>query len=939
MPTSSRDGNDGCHQNTLARAVSPADSLPSASPTIVDINSSADVTSLASSADKYWPIQGEAVERPSLLNRWRCSNSVLSLAATKEWVIAGTGSGEILVFNKDTLATEWVFKGHSGSVYSLSVTSDERFLFSGAADSLVKAWDLKQRKEIYTIYSRADIGDVFSIAWAPAHECLFLGAQNASIQWIQLYEKESYQTTEDPSGLPSLRFNRFFDSKGPGGRVVPEQAKSRGKHTGTSMYEIPPQNMIQYAHYGYVYSLLVIKRANEAQCTNEEYLVSGGGDGTVKIWNFQDKKLTPLYTFDTDSSVFSLCCEDSFLYCGLAKGQVYMYDLDTRQNVRVDQAGQDDVMAMSLYHECLFHSSNGAVQKWDSKRYHRGQWQAHDGLLLATVFTELNGRKLLVTGGNDTSVCMWDVSFIVDKYPAKSADVVLAAFNSTQALKLLEPAIQNLCISKQAQDTNTEHRDSSQVATFTLDHMMDTLRDFISYKTISGHEGIHANDCRRCATFLRNLFRHFGADSQLLPVENGGNPIVYAKFEGTKSTASRARAQSTANSATAAVNSPTLVAQQEAEAKGKPKRKARILFYGHYDVIDADKTEDWDTDPFNMTNVDGYMYGRGVSDNKGPILAALFAVAELVQRSELECDVVFIIEGEEESGSTGFQEAILKHKQLIGPIDWVLLSNSYWLDDQTPCLNYGLRGVIKAEVEVSGQQPDLHSGVYGGVYREPTFDLVNLVSKLASDSGEILVPHFSDAVRPVTADEERLYTAIDRRLRHDGQFTAAALMTRWRFPSFSIHRIAVSGPGNSTLIPQVATAVLSLRIVPDQDMAVIQKHLLAHLEAQFAQFATPNTLAVRVTHSSEPWVGNPQNRAFKVLASAVQDVWGQKPLFIREGGSIPSVRFLERTFGAEAAQLPVGQASDGAHLSNERLRVVNFSGARDVFLKVFGGLA
>lgn len=919
-PSSSID-NDGCHQCSLPRSASASsESLPSTQ-TLADPGAASDASS-SNSTDNYRPVHGIPVEKPSLLNRWRCPQSVLSLAATKNWIIAGTGSGEIIVFNKETLATEWVFKGHSGSVYSLAVTPDEAFLFSGAADSLVKAWDLKQRKEVFTIYSRSDIGDVFSVVWAPSHECVFLGAQNASIQWIQLYEKESYQTTQDPSGLPSLRFDRFFDSKGPGGRVVPEQSTSRGEHTGTSLYEIPAQNIIQYAHYGYVYSLLVIKRKNQPQNTDEEYLVSGGGDGTVKIWNFKDGTVEPLYTFDTDASVFSMCCEDSFLYCGLAKGQVYMFDLDTRQNVRIDQLGEDDVMAMSLYHECLFRSANGLVHKWDSKRYHRGEWRAHEGLVLATVLSDLNGRKLLITGGNDASVCMWDVTYVVDKYPPKSLDRVLASFNSTHAIALLGCKGANL--KPASQD------DQQQVATFTLDHMMETLRDFVSYKTISGHDGMYVNDCRRCATFLRNLFRHFGADSSLIPVENGGNPIVYARFEGTKN-AARPRSKA------APVNSPTLVAQQEAETNSKTK-KTRILFYGHYDVIEADKTDDWDTDPFVMTNLDGYMYGRGVSDNKGPILAAIFAVAELVQRSELECDVVFLIEGEEESGSTGFQAAILKHQQMIGNIDWVLLSNSYWLNDETPCLNYGLRGVIKAEVQVSGERPDLHSGVYGGVYREPTFDLVNLVSKLATDGGEIVVPRFHESVRPVNAAEKQLYAAIDRRL-HGASGTVSELMTRWRYPSLSIHRIAVSGPGNSTLIPQSATATLSLRIVPDQAMDVIQAALTSFLHAEFAAFGSPNALSVRITHTSEPWVGNPQNRAFEVLAAAVHAVWGVRPLFIREGGSIPAVRFLERTFGADAAQLPVGQASDGAHLSNERLRVVNFGGARAVFQKVFSELA
>lgn len=930
--------NDGCHSyGFLARsgsagsseslisndpvicaALSSVQSEPASSDTSTQVNggSSTDVTS---ADDKYWPVEGEPVQTPQLVHRWTSQHSILSLAATHEWIIAGTGSGDIMIFNKETFVTEWVFKGHSGSVYSLTVTPDEQFLFSGAADSLVKAWDLHARKELYTIYSRCDIGDVFSVVWAPNHEYLFLGAQNASIQWIQVYDRDSYNTTQDPSGLPSLRFDRFFDSKGPGGRVVPEQSTSRGEHTGTSLYEIPAQNIIQYAHYGYVYSLLIIKRTNPFQNTEEEYLVSGGGDGTVKIWNFHNGTIQALYTLDTDSSVFSMCCQDSFLYCGLSEGQVCMFDLDTRQTVRVDQMGTDDVMAMSLYGDCLFRSANGIVHKWDSKRYHRGQWPAHDGLVLATILTEFNGRKLLITGGNDSAVSMWDLSF-VDKYP-KALKCVLSSFNSTQALALLPKEL----ISASSDDLQT------QVATFTIDHMMQTLRDFVSYKTISGHNGVFMNDCRRCATFLCNLFRHFGADSQLIPVENCGNPIVYARFAGNKN---RPR-----NTRTTAIDSPTLAAVAAAEATSTDTA-SRILFYGHYDVIMAEQTSEWDTDPFTLTSLDGYMYGRGVSDNKGPVLAAIFAVAELVQRSELESDVVFLIEGEEENGSAGFQEAINKHKALIGEIDWVLLSNSYWLDDNTPCLNYGLRGVIKATVEVKSELPDLHSGVYGGVFREPTFDLVNLLAKLTTDTGDIIVPGFHSQVRPVTLQERELYEAIQSQKGCAQQPEATEeLMRRWRFPSLTVHGVTVSGPGNSTLIPQSATASLSLRIVPDQETSVIKDALVKYLHDQFGAFKSTNQLTVDVFHEAEPWVGDTANRAFEVLKTALRGEWEMEPLFIREGGSIPAVRFLEKAFSAPAAQLPCGQASDGAHLDNERLCVLNFIKTRNVFKRTFKELA
>lgn len=167
------------------------------------------------------------------------------------------------------------------------------------------------------------------------------------------------------------------------------------------------------------------------------------------------------------------------------------------------------------------------------------------------------------------------------------------------------------------------------------------------------------------------------------------------------------------------------------------------MFYGHYDVIRADAASPggWNTDPFALTGINGYLYGRGVSDNKGPVLAALFAAGELAQQGELASDIVFLIEGEEESGSRGFAEAVRESKAAIGDVDWVLLANSYWIDDEVPCLTYGLRGVVHANVVVESDKPDLHSGVDGSrLNREPTIDLVNLLARLTDEKGAIRIP-------------------------------------------------------------------------------------------------------------------------------------------------------------------------------------------------------
>lgn len=981
-------------------------------------------------------------------------------------------------------------KDYSGSsVYSLAITQDERFLFSGGADSLVKVWDLHTFSELYTVYTIHDIGDVFSVAWIPKYEVLALGSQNASIHWLQLYDKTTYITTQDPSSLPSHRPDRFFDSKGPGGKMAPQQhqtrrlvaesaarTKQQKKRANISnasessdssstefeesmdvqLLEIPPKNVIQYAHFGYVYSLLIVKRkytsfghsssTNGSHNDDDELLVSGGGDGTVRFWAFQKdhKTFQLVHSLDAESSVFSLACFDSFLYIGLTQGQVGLYDMNTKQIVRVDKVSDDDdVMTMALYGDCLFrggrvmvqvpgcnpsqantkHISNdasgnnmpyntqpqsvGVIRKWDSKQYVRAEWLTNSGVVLAAAITNFSlARKVLVTGGSDNTVSMWDVTSMLDN-PANSNGNDSYALNSHMGVvntaNVMPSSAGSFNLNSRFQDQLSISSDLAPVrpvATLTTDHMLRTLRDFIAYKTVSGHEGMYANDCRRCAIFLRSLMRHFGADAHLVPVVDG-NPIVVGVFKGGKGNNSGVSSAAPASESPIPVSGTTSATLVNDElnsstdaSNGKP---CRVLFYGHYDVIAADKkTDQWNTEPFDMAALDGYLYGRGISDNKGPVLAAIFAVAELVQRSELENDVVFVIEGEEESGSKGFQAALKSAKDFIvgtstkpdiySPeltpvsrenstpnqdsdssvgIDWVLLSNSYWLDDNTPCLNYGLRGILKATVEIRGQLPDLHSGVHGGVYREPTIDLVNLLAKLSTDHGTILLPAFHDSVRPVDDAERKLYRDIVSKRdllmtlaqnsasnRDIGSSTnnfkpgtaeyeeqvensMKQLMMRWRYPSLTIHRITVSGPGNTTLIPQCAGASISLRIVPDQDISVIKASLETYLAEEFAKFDSTNSLFVDVFHEAEPWVGDPTNHAFRVLERATAEQWGTQPIYIREGGSIPAVRFLEKEFDAPAAQLPCGQASDGAHMNNERLRVINFLKTRNILRETF----
>lgn len=483
------------------------------------------------------------------------------------------------------------------------------------------------------------------------------------------------------------------------------------------------------------------------------------------------------------------------------------------------------------------------------------------------------------------------------------------------------------------------------------DLLLSTLRDFVSYKTVSSRPEF-AEDCRKGATFLGALFKRLGGHVEMLSTsEKSHNPVVYARFSGKN---------------------------REATPAGKDRKK--ILFYGHYDVVAADsKKGNWETDPFTLHGTNGFLYGRGVSDNKGPILAALYAVTDLMQTQKLDNDVIFLIEGEEEFGSRGFEETVRQNKDLIGDVDYILLANSYWLDDEVPCLTYGLRGVLHATVCVDSPRPDIHSGVDGSyMMDEPLSDLTQILSKLKGPRNRVQIPGFYDGILDITPEEESRYDDIastlirnskketddDNKKSAEEKKLKESLLARWREPNLTIHRYKVSGPDGS-LVSSHASSHLSLRLVPGQEVDEVTTALRAFLEQEFALLESQNRLSINADNKAEPWLGDPKNAIFRTLEEAILESWRdrfedpnaekqeedtttaedssprpkpRKPLYIREGGSIPAIRFLEKEFGAPAAHLPCGRASDAAHLDNERMSLLNLLRAREIFGKVFARL-
>ncbi|KAJ5721537.1 Peptidase M20 [Penicillium malachiteum] len=926
-------------------------------------------------------------------HRVMASRSVLALVIDEECVFAGLQGGDIVAWSLETYELVLSVHAHKESVLGLYLSNDKSLLFSTGGDSMINVWSTRTFERLYQIYPHHDVGDIFTVVYSASNRTIYCGAQNTSIQWCDLSEESlALSQPSTATAHPSKRTHRFFDSRGPDGTRAPRS--SDGAHAvpeGGRVLTFKRDHHKLFAHHGYVYSMLLVKGLIES-APSEEALLTGSGDGAVKLWRLgQEPGATPIQIakLQNGDSVLSIAVEGSLLYCGLAGGALNIWNLDSQQLVKRIVRHTGDLWAVHVIQGvAICGDATGTVKKFNSRFEEVGGWVAHEGTMLASAAGRVKDRHIYATGGNDNSVGIWD----------------LTEFFLTQEEL---PPISN-------------------------DEMVNALAKFVSFKTISASPKFKG-ECNQGAAFLRRHCNYLGAKTKLLTTGKDTNPVVYARFNAT----------STDNV------------------------DKTILFYGHYDVVGADTNRPkWKSDPYQLTSINGFLYGRGVSDNKGPILASLYAAADLARTKSLRCNVVFLIEGEEESGSQGFHQTVREHAAQIGTVDWILLANSYWLDDYNPCLTYGLRGVVHANLVVSSEHPDLHSGIDGSaLLDEPVKDLSVLVSTLVGRKGRINLPGFHDPVRPITDAEQKRFEAIADILlpQHpeiqDRQALIKSLMYRWREPSMTIHSMEVPGSKNATTtIARRAKASLSIRIVPDQQADEVAANLTAYAQEQFALLESENDLTVEITGKSDAWLGDPDNEIFATLSEAITAAWTPsqqeskyqyppisplkteresstpkalssgpsllrkdssdslasrvdrvitstttssarkaadrkrslqsatvptsstltqppatpddfslpirtksesqaeksdfndealtpstspkpvKPIFIREGGSIPTIRFLEKVFSAPAANLPCGQASDNAHLDNERMRVENLYKSREIFRYVFAHL-
>jgi len=374
---------------------------------------------------------------------------------------------------------------------------------------------------------------------------------------------------------------------------------------------------------------------------------------------------------------------------------------------------------------------------------------------------------------------------------------------------------------------------------------------------------------------------------------------------------------------------------------GSSASKRTILVYGHYDVQPALREDGWATEPFTLSVDDkGRMYGRGSTDDKGPVLGWLNAIqAHKEAGVEFPVNLLMCFEGMEEYGSEGLDEFIEKEAKKGGffeDADAVCISDNYWLGTEKPCLTYGLRGCNYYSVTVSGPGQDLHSGVFGGTAQEPMTDLVRVLGSLVDTDGKIQIPGINEMVAPLSEEEKSLYGNIsftmDNLHESLGSTTSIhatkepTLMARWRYPSLSIHGVegAFSAPGAKTVIPAKVTGKFSIRTVPDMQSAQVDACVYKHIDTTFHKLGSKNTCKATLQHAGNWWVASPRHWNFSAAGKAVERVFGVKPDLTREGGSIPVTLTFEQATGKNVLLLPMGSSTDAAHSVNEKLDRRNY---------------
>ncbi len=357
-----------------------------------------------------------------------------------------------------------------------------------------------------------------------------------------------------------------------------------------------------------------------------------------------------------------------------------------------------------------------------------------------------------------------------------------------------------------------------------------------------------------------------------------------------------------------------------------------ILIYGHYDVQPPDPIELWESDPFNPEIRDEKIYARGACDDKGQFFMHVKAVEIMINTNELPCNVKFMIEGEEEVGSENLEQFVKDHKNLLSA-DVILISDTGILSNENPSITTGLRGLSYVEVEVTGPNRDLHSGLYGGAVANPINILCKMIASLHDKNNKITIPGFYDNVEKISQEERNIMAKAPFNLdEYKNELNISDIYGEEGFSTMERNSIRptldVNGiwggyieEGAKTVIASKAYAKISMRLVPQQKSENITQLFQKHFEA-----IAPSGVTVKITphHGGEAYVAPTNDKGYLAASQAMKDTFGKTPIPVRTGGSIPIVALFEKELGLKSILMGFGLDSDAIHSPNEHYGLFNF---------------
>ena len=416
----------------------------------------------------------------------------------------------------------------------------------------------------------------------------------------------------------------------------------------------------------------------------------------------------------------------------------------------------------------------------------------------------------------------------------------------------------------------------------------------------------HKEDMQRCARYWQEHLQGLGVQAEVY--QTAGNPIVYGEY-------------------IIDASAPT------------------VLVYGHYDVMPAEPLELWKSEPFEPEIRDGHIWARGADDDKGQSMTQIKGFETAKALGLLRCNVKFVLEGEEEIGSTHLEGFLTQYKDMLSA-DVILVSDTSMVSSEVPSLTSGLRGLAYWEIEVTGPNRDLHSGHFGGAVGNPINELCRLIAKIQDEhTGRIQIPGFYDDVVDLTNAEREMIAKVpfseeayckaidvDAVWGEEGYSTLERNSCR---PSFDVCGIwgGYTGEGSKTVLPSKAYAKVSCRLVASQDHHKISQTFIGYIKSIAPKHIR---VEVRPMHGGEAYLCPIDLPAYKAAEEAISKSWGVRPLAVRRGGSIPIIAVFERVLGLKTVLMGFGLESNAIHSPNENMSVDIFRKGVEAVAEFYG---